>query len=128
MTDNERLRAENQALEFALEREREDGKDQRTELTELRAENERLTKGYDWSVTRGKIWQIEIENLQAEIGRLRAVLDTAREFLRWHERGQPGTPDTLYPMTYGQLDEWHAEWDRRLQALADAFSESYQSA
>ena len=90
------------------------------ERDELRAENEQLT--YLLTLARE-----EHEQHKAENERLRAVADAARAFVTWHQRGQPGTPDTLYPMTYGALDEWHAEWDRRLQALADAFDESYQA-
>jgi len=94
---------------------------------ELRAENERLIDMDDR--LRAALDRVgsTCDILRAENEGLRAIVEPAREFLRWHERGQPGMPDTLYPMTYGALDEWHAEWDRRLQALADAFDESYQS-
>ena len=91
------------------------------ERDELRAENERLTEQYEQIL-------VVYDRQRAKIERLRAIVNAARDFLRHHERGQPGMPDTLYPMTYGALDEWHAEWDRRLQALADAFAESYTNA
>jgi len=65
----------------------------------------------------------QVNRLEAENERLRAVVDAARAFVTWHQRGQPGTPDTLYPMTYGALDQWHAEWDRSLETLASALKD-----
>lgn len=49
-----------------------------------------------------------------------AVAQAARAFVEWHQKGQPGTPGTLYPMTYAAQEAWHIEWDRRLEALVEA--------
>jgi hypothetical protein len=46
-----------------------------------------------------------------------AVVKAARAFIEWHQKGQPGTPGTLYPMTYAVQDKWHDEWDNRLEVL-----------
>jgi hypothetical protein len=40
---------------------------------------------------------IDVLMLLSDWRDLTRVVDAAREFVRWHERGQPGTPDTLYP-------------------------------
>jgi hypothetical protein len=48
------------------------------------------------------------------------VVRAAIEFVRCHERGQPGTPGTLYPMTYSDQLEWEKQWDERYDAMSDA--------
>jgi hypothetical protein len=61
-----------------------------------------------------------VDTICTEVERLQAVDQAARAFVRHHQRGQPGTSDTLYPMTYAVQDQWHTEWDRRLEALIAA--------
>jgi hypothetical protein len=51
-----------------------------------------------------------------------AVVKAARAFVEWHRKGQPRTPGTLYPMTYGTQESWHTEWDNRLEVLIWAVS------
>jgi hypothetical protein len=63
------------------------------------------------------------EHVRAQVAleAARQQIATARAFVEWHQHGQPGVPGTLYPMTYAVQDEWHAEWDKRLNALIAAF-------
>jgi hypothetical protein len=109
------------------------------QVKRLRAENERLRAERPLSDEELKYGQELIRHqppdwvlprlaarahrAEAENERLRAVVDAARAFVTWHQRGQPGAPDTLYPMTYGALDQWHTEWDRSLEILANALKD-----
>jgi len=67
--------------------------------------------------------RVEVERLRAALRMERAdahIVEAARAFVEQHQIGQPGTPGTLYPMTYGVQDAWHEEWDRRLATLIAA--------
>lgn len=64
--------------------------------------------------------EAEVQQLKAENAAMATVVKAAREFYQHHQRGQPGTPDTLYPMTYGVLDQWHTDWDYRLKTMGIA--------
>jgi hypothetical protein len=55
--------------------------------------------------------------LEQHIASQDTVIQAAREFVLWHQKGQPRTPGTLYPMTYATLDSWHDEWATRLGDL-----------
>lgn len=60
--------------------------------------------------------------LEAEAQALREVADAARSFVHHHLIGQPVLG---CPMTYGALDTWHAERDKRLAALLEALMAVY---
>jgi hypothetical protein len=57
----------------------------------------------------------DCEEAEAEITRLRAAITA---FVEHHDDGQTGQPG--YPRTYGELDVWQSEWDRRYAALKEA--------
>jgi DNA repair exonuclease SbcCD ATPase subunit len=115
--ERDALRAEVEALERKMKAHRETAVAAITgaekQVDALRAEVERLTHlhNLDHSLA---------DQREAENERLRAVVEAARTFVEQHQIGQPGTPGTLYPMTYGVQDKWHDEWDRRLAALIAA--------
>jgi len=53
-----------------------------------------------------------LDSLLAELDALR---EAARAFVEHHDNGQAGQPG--FPRTYGEVDVWQAEWDRRYEAL-----------
>lgn len=54
---------------------------------------------------------------RSEAAYMQATVSAARAFVEWHLRGQskPRTPDSFYPMTYGELDKWQDEREARLR-------------
>lgn len=63
-----------------------------------------------------------LADAQARIARLEGV---ARAFAEHHDNGQTGQPG--YPRTYGELDVWQAEWDRRYDALRAILAETAEA-
>lgn len=53
--------------------------------------------------------------LDSLLGELDALREAVRAFVEHHDDGQTGQPG--FPRTYGELDVWQAEWDRRIDAL-----------
>ncbi len=60
------------------------------------------------------------EAMAKDYARQQPVVDAARAFVEHHLIGQPKTPGSLYPMTYAVQEQWHLEWDTRLDALINA--------
>lgn len=117
--------AENERLRAAREDQRQLIQAYDRTASELRAENERLRVQIREDIEQAKAKLHEefdrlLDGHEAENERLRAVVEAAQAFVHQHQIGQPGTPGTLYPMTYGVQDQWHEEWDRRLAALIAA--------
>lgn len=76
-----------------------------------------------------RIWQ-EVETnrevamlLADDYRQLCKVVHAAIELVRCHERGQPGTPSTAYPMTYAAQLEWEQQWDRLYEDMRAAIGE-----
>lgn len=80
----------------------------------------RKVNGTDRMSTRGK--RIALRS-DADEHIYDAVVDAAAAFVAWHQQGEPGTPGSLYPMTYAALDTRHEEWERRLDALISAVAQ-----
>ena len=69
------------------------------------------------------LWdQLAAATQRAEVAEQRAAAlqRVAFEFVTHHDNGQAGQPG--FPRTYGEVDVWQAEWDRRYAALALAAS------
>ena len=62
----------------------------------------------------------QVERIAYKAAANERIAEAARAFVEWQQKGQPGTPGTLYPFTYAQQDAWHDEWDKRLAALIAA--------
>jgi hypothetical protein len=66
--------------------------------------------GWDWHVG-------EVRRLRAQVKAQDEVVKAARAFWMHYQRGQSGTPDSLYPMTDATLDAWYRELDRLLDDM-----------
>lgn len=58
--------------------------------------------------------------LAASEARVRELEAATRSFVEHHDNGQAGHPG--YPRTYGELDVWQSEWDRRYAAMSAALA------
>ena len=56
----------------------------------------------------------------AALARVDALTAAGRSFVAHHDNGQTGQPG--FPRTYGELEVWQAEWDRRYDALRAALA------